>query len=48
MIQDIIELSQKEIKFGQVIAGNIFEESLEIFNKFAESLVVKIVVLCTN
>lgn len=31
-----------------VVAGNIFEESLEITNKWSDSVVLKVVVTCTN
>lgn len=48
-VLDVLDISKKEeIKFGQVLPGNIFEESLDLFNKTNDSLAIKISVVCHN
>ena len=45
----MLELSTwSEIKFNNVLPGNIFEESFDIFNKSNESIVLKINIMCLN
>ena len=45
----MLELSTwSEIKFNNVLPGNIFEESFDIFNKSNESIVLKINTMCLN
>lgn len=45
----MLELSTwSEIKFNNVLPGNIFEESFDIFNKSNESIVLKINTICLN
>ena len=45
----MLELSTwSEIKFNNVLPGNIFEESFDIFNKSKESIVLKINTICLN
>ena len=36
------------MKFGIVLAGNIFEEDFEIFNKSDSNIIIKILVECLN
>ena len=45
----MLELSTwSEIKFNNVLPGNIFEESFDIFNKSNESIFLKINTMCLN
>ena len=45
----MLELSNwAEIKFNNVLPGNIFEESFDTFNKSNESIVLKINTICLN
>ena len=45
----MLELSTyTEIKFNNVLPGNIFEESFDIFNKSNESIVMKINIVSLN
>ena len=45
----MLELSTwSEIKFNNVLPGNIFEESFDIFNISNESIVLKINTMCLN
>lgn len=47
-ISDILYVNKAFINYGTTLPGQILEESLEILNKSDESIVVQIIVDCTN
>jgi hypothetical protein len=47
-LEDVLQISRKEISYGYCFPGQIIEESLDIVNKSSHDFVVQIVVNCLN
>jgi len=47
-LEDVLQISRKEISYGYCYPGQILEESLDIVNKSGHDFVVQIIVSCLN
>jgi len=47
-VEDVLQVSRKEISYGYCFPGQIVEEHLDIVNKSSHDFVVQIVVTCLN
>jgi len=47
-IEDVLQISRREISYGYCFPGQILEEHLDIVNKSGHDFVVQIIVTCSN
>jgi len=47
-VEDVLQISRREISYGHCFPGQILEEHLDIVNKSGHDFVVQIIVSCSN